>query len=287
MLIDSGLARRTINDRIQAIKLLFRWGVSEQLVPSSIAQAMSTVRGLERGRTAAKETAPIKPINDSIIVQTLPHLPQVVADMVRFQRFTGCRPSEVCQIRPADIDRSGEVWLYAPQEHKTEHHGQSRVIAIGPQAQSVLRPYLERDPQTYCFNPKDSEAKRRAVQHEKRVVPIKYGNRPGTNSKRHPKRKPGGCYTADSYRRAIHRVCKKNSIEKWAPNRIRHTTGTEIRKEFGLEAAQVLLGHSKADTTQIYAERDLAKAVEVAHVKWVDIITIVSGVITRVGQRHW
>ena len=50
----------------------------------------------------------------------------------------------------------------------------------------------------------------------------------------------------------------------WSPNQIRHTAGTEIRKRFGLEAAQVALGHSSADVTQIYAERDLTKAADVA-----------------------
>ena len=33
--------------------------------------------------------------------------------------------------------------------------------------------------------------------------------------------------------------------------------------KFGLEAAQVTLGHAKADVTQIYAERDLNKAASV------------------------
>jgi integrase len=45
---------------------------------------------------------------------------------------------------------------------------------------------------------------------------------------------------------------------------LRHTAATEIQSKFGLEAAQVVLGHSTADVTQIYAERDLAKAMEVA-----------------------
>ncbi len=35
---------------------------------------------------------------------------------------------------------------------------------------------------------------------------------------------------------------------------------TVVRKDFGLEAAQVVLGHSRADVTQIYAERDLEMA---------------------------
>ncbi len=39
-----------------------------------------------------------------------------------------------------------------------------------------------------------------------------------------------------------------------------HTRATEIRERYGVEAPQVVLGHSKASTTEIYAERDLAKA---------------------------
>jgi site-specific recombinase XerD len=46
-------------------------------------------------------------------------------------------------------------------------------------------------------------------------------------------------------------------LAKWSPNRLRHTAGTTIRKQFGLEAAQVVLGDTKANTTEIYAERDL------------------------------
>ncbi len=174
---------------------------------------------------------------------------------------------------------SGDVWQYRPESHKTEHHGRERIILIGPQAQDVLRPYLLRDKETYCFVPADSERKRRAELHEARKIPLHYGNRPGTNRKRKPKRAAGGRYTTDSYRRAIDRACDKAfpapddatpeqarqwKIEhRWAPNRLRHSAATEIRKRFGLEAAQVVLGHSDADVTQIYAERDMAKAAAV------------------------
>jgi site-specific recombinase XerC len=40
------------------------------------------------------------------------------------------------------------------------------------------------------------------------------------------------------------------------PNQLRHAHATEVRKRFGLEAAQVALGHETADLTQVYAERD-------------------------------
>jgi site-specific recombinase XerC len=52
-------------------------------------------------------------------------------------------------------------------------------------------------------------------------------------------------------------------LEAWSPNQLRHSAATEIRRRFGLEAAQVALGHSKADVTQVYAERDMTKAAAV------------------------
>ena len=42
------------------------------------------------------------------------------------------------------------------------------------------------------------------------------------------------------------------------------TPGTLIRREFGLEAAQLALGHSSAKVTDaVYAERDMARVLEV------------------------
>lgn len=79
-----------------------------------------------------------------------------------------------------------------------------------------------------------------------------------------PKRQPRERYTTDSYRRAVHRVCKKRDIERWEPNRLRHTSATEIRKRFGIEAAQVICGHERAEVTQVYAERNLELAKKVA-----------------------
>ncbi len=150
--------------------------------------------------------------------------------------------------------------------------------------------YLVRDPEAYCFRPVDSEAKRRAAMTAARKTPLSCGNRPGTNRKRKPRKPPGEKYDVAAYRRAITRACdlafphpelsgirpsmltpeqrtelaKWQSDHRWAPNQLRHAAATEVRREFGLEAAQVVLGHASANTTQIYAARDLQKGVEVA-----------------------
>ncbi len=265
--IDKGNARPYVNDQMRRVVQVFRWAAAEGLIPASVPQTLGIIPGLRKGRCKSPEPAPVLPVDDAIVDATLPHLPEVVADMVRFQRFTGCRPAEVCLLRPCDVDRSNDdVWVYVPESHKTEHHGRARAIFIGPKAQEVLLRYLARDSQAYCFRPCDSEEKRRAELHANRVTPLSCGNRPGTNRKRRRslKKTPGDRYTTDSYRRAITRACEKHDIEKWSPNRLRHTAATEIRREFGLEAAQVVLGHAQANVTEVYAERDVSKGIEVA-----------------------
>lgn len=276
-MVVAGWSRGTVNKRIAIIKRMVKWAVGEELIPPSIYHGLQAVGGLHKGRTEAPEPEAVKPVPEALVQATLPELPEVVADMVRFQRLTGCRPAEVCMVRPCDVDRSGQVWEYRPESHKTEHHGRERVILVGPKAQSVLAPYLLRPSEAYCFSPTDTVRKKLVMRHANRKTPLNQGNRPGTNRKRKPLRSAGDCYTRDSYRRAIHKTIDKINrqrkkealtagtkkpelMEKWCPNRLRHSTATEIRKKFGLEAAQVVLGHAAADVTQVYAERDLELA---------------------------
>lgn len=110
----------------------------------------------------------------------------------------------------------------------------------------------------------DSEAKRRAAATAARVTPLSCGDRPGTNRKADPLRRPGESYNAASLRRAIHRACDKAGVERWAPNQLRHAAATEVRAKFGLEAAQTILGHSTARMSEHYAEKNLAAGAEVA-----------------------
>ena len=49
----------------------------------------------------------------------------------------------------------------------------------------------------------------------------------------------------------------------WTPHRLRHTAGTAIRREYGIELARIILGHSTAFTTEVYAEADSEQAREV------------------------
>ena len=48
------------------------------------------------------------------------------------------------------------------------------------------------------------------------------------------------------------------------PHQLRHTAATRVRKEFGLEAARVALGHRDMRITDDYAELDQGLAKQVA-----------------------
>jgi integrase len=51
---------------------------------------------------------------------------------------------------------------------------------------------------------------------------------------------------------------------RWHPHQLQHNAATEIRRAFGLEAAQLALGHSLAQMTEaVYAERDGSKVAEI------------------------
>ena len=264
-LIERGLKRSTINHYLQHVISAFRFAVENEKLPETVYRSLNAVERLRKGRCEAPESQRVKPADAKIVSKTIMHLPPVIADMVRLQLVTAMRPAEVCDIRPKDVDRSGEVWIYTPASHKTEHHDRERIIPIGKEGQRILAPYLLREETAFCFSPAESMTRVRDIRTQQRVTAKSCGNRVGTNRKRKPKRKPGGQYNSRAYGRRIREVCKKHGIPTWAPNQLRKLRATEIRAIGGLEAAQVILGHSsKAVTEQYYADPNTQAAIEVA-----------------------
>lgn len=263
-MIDSGRCRRLINKDVNRIRGMYRWAVEHELVPVAVLQALRSVAGLRRGRSEAREVEPVGPVPEAHVRDTLPFLSPQVAAMVQVQLLTGARPGEVCGLRPSDLAATrDEVWLYRPSEHKTEHFERERVVMIGPRAQTVLRPWLDRAPDSTCFSPSEVVEARNARKRAERRSPMTPSQ--ATRIRRpNPKRKPGGRYGRNAYRVAIQRACIKAGVPVWTPLQLRHNAATTIRALYGLEAAQVVLGHAKADVTEVYAEKDLALARRVA-----------------------
>jgi integrase len=252
-MIDLKRARSTINRRISMIKRMFAWGVEEELIPARIAEPLRYVRNLMQGRSEAKETEPVTPVAEKHVYATLPYTSPVVAAMIELQLITGMRSGELCIMRPCDIDTSGKIWYYTPSKHKTQHHGHKRIIALGPKAQQLLKPYLKRKIDSYCFSPAE------ALHLHKSYTPCRSD----------PKFIPGDRYDHSSYRRAIDyaiEAARKVGVKvpNWTPHQLRHTAATRIRKEMGLDAARAVLGHRHLAITDDYAEIDQALATTAA-----------------------
>lgn len=266
-MIESGWTRRVINKSVDRIRRLYKWAVGEELVPESSWRSLKAVDGLKRGRSAAKEKPTIGPVSRSVVEETLRFTPPTVAAMARFQLATGCRPGEVCGISFDQVDMTGEVWEYRPVLHKTKHKDRERIIFLGPVAQTILRERSTVRRTDAIFSPRTAHDERCGCRGRRTTT--KVGGK-----------LIGSQYTVSSYRRAIHfavraanRWVKSHSsdcgpnlptVTFWHPNQLRHSFATETRRVHGLEAAQVLLGHAKADVTQVYAERDAELARRVA-----------------------
>jgi integrase len=220
-LLHQGLARRYINKQLGRIKRMFGWAVEEELLPVAVHQALLRVKDLKKGKQQAREK----------------------------------------QMRAIDIDMAGAVWEYRPRRYKTEHHNhegspdRERVVFLGPRAQALLKPYLTLNVTDFLFSPIRSEDGRNAGRRDRRETPL------WPSHAKRKRRKRGGAplrdhYDVASYRRAVRRACLKAGVPIWCPLQLRHARGTEVRKRFGLEASQAVLGHSELGVTQVYAEVD-------------------------------
>lgn len=265
MLVLEGRPRVTVNRTVKTIRRLFKWAASEELVPAAAWHGLSTVSALQKGRTDAPEVAKVDEVPDAVVEATLPHLSRIVGTMAQVQRLTGARPGEVCLMRPADIDRSGEVWVYTPEHHKLDWRDddEPRRLAIGPECQKLLVPYLLRHPKAYCFSPAEAVKEHNACRREERKTKL-WPSHVKRQRKGSGGRKARERYDSVSYRRAIHRACKAAGIDQWSPNQLRHLRAGEIKERLGIEVAGAVLGHRHLKTTEIYADRKLKQSIEAA-----------------------
>jgi integrase len=231
-------ARRTINAKVSRMVRMFAWAADpEQGYVSALTLAkVKSVRPLKYGRSGARETDGLGPVDRQQVMDLLASLFEPLADgrkvsrsivrsrqrlatMIELQLESGMRPGELCSMRREDLTREGDVWLYEPREHKTEHRGRKRVIVIYGPAAAILSRWM---------------TQRRIV--GKGAV---FGMRPA------------------GYRQAIQRQLERAGLPAWTPHQLRHTMATEKRVEFGLDVVQALLGHASIRTTERYAGQDM------------------------------
>lgn len=273
------LARGYVNDLVRAVKTMFAWLKRRRLVAANTLSEVRQVRALAPG-DGGRETNPVPPVADWVVAATVCECSPTVRAMVALQRATGMRPGELCSMRRRDLSTSpaevlavpGQsravaavevdgvpIWFYVPAKHKNLHRGKMRAVAIGPDGQRALAPFLDRNPDDYLFRPADeiSPAEGRAL-------------------------RVGPCYCPRSYHNAIVRaVARANRIRKqaaerglvpvfvqiphWSPNQLRHAAAEAVAEKVDAESAANMLGHSASRRAlDAYVQGCILRAAETA-----------------------
>jgi integrase len=291
-LVDAGLARATINQAINRIRHMFKWGVENQIINPSVLQGLQAIAGLRIGRSEAKETQPVRPVPDAFVDAVLPFVSPQVAAMISLQRVTGMRSGEVAIMRGCDFEMNRRVWIYTPETHKTAWHGHQRKVYLGPKAQAIVRPFLRSDLQAYLFSPAEAEAERNdrrlgvvSSDRKTKVYPSELRGRQRRRDARQdkPRKRPLRAHydTASYYKAVVYGIEAANRarlaeggakgidpekielVPHWHPHQLRHNAATALRREHGIEVARIILGHRSAAITEVYAEVDHTRAIDV------------------------
>ena len=263
------------NSAIANVRRFFAWLESEGLVSPGKAEHLATVKPL---RTAGN-TEP-KTVDDATLDAVCLHACPTVAAMIRLQRLTAARPSEICVMRPCDIDRSRDVWVYRPESHKTAYLGKDRAIPLGATCQAILTPFLDRPDGDYLFDPAEAlewwwchKTGKQSPDRKTKVYASELRRRARLKEERRRqrarKRRCAPRYTRQTYRQAVLYAIDRarnagESVPHWYPYMLRHTRLTEVQDQYGWDDAAAVAGHESVNTTKRYAHLRHERALRIA-----------------------
>lgn len=238
---DGTTGRKETNKRIGRIKKLFRWAAEMMLISPTVWHGLQAVSGLQAGRGQARESADVKPVPLEHVEKTLLCMPEVFADIVRVQMYSGARAGEILKMRTCDIEKNGlpSVWIFSPVSHKNAWRGHGRQIVFGPRAQLVLTKYLRSEsPEAVLFKPGMGR-------------PRKQVNR-------------RTCYNVVDLDKAIDRACRKANVPHWSSHQLRHLAAQLAEQQVSIEGARAYLGQKSVNMAAHYSGINLNAAAEVA-----------------------
>ena len=281
----------TVNKKVKMILTVFRFGKRHNLLRADAMEDLASIVHLNESRpeyhhetSVLKASERVQPVDDVLFWQTVDHddLSPMLRDMLLVQYYAGCRPEDVCRMRGAAINRDDpECWLYVPSEvingkpfstHKNDHKMKNRllpqalddpncrIIGIAGDAQTILQPYLEQLPnhEQYLFSSTRERKRFHQDRTANRVSDPRHGNRPKGNNE-FADTDFDHSYSSSSYAEKLSRFLKRNELQHWSPNQIRHKGATDIATN-ALKQAQNLLGHSNHQMTTNYTSINVAKA---------------------------
>ncbi|NOX57996.1 MAG: tyrosine-type recombinase/integrase [Planctomycetes bacterium] len=180
-------------------------------------------------------------------------------------------PKAQAVISPFLQGRSVDAFLFSPAEAEAERRAAQHAARCTPMGHG-------NGPGTNCIDdptrsPRDqytSDSYRRAIQ---RGCDLAFPLPEPIARKRVPARgRKAGATRWETENELKRRLGEKGRAElakwrkahRWHPHQLRHNAATHLRREFGLEAAQLALGHASAAITDaVYAERDQTRVIDI------------------------
>ncbi|MFW5451816.1 MAG: tyrosine recombinase XerC [Methylophagaceae bacterium] len=227
-----GLAGRSIQRSLSAIRSLYRFLIREQLADNNPAQAVQAPK-VEKRLPATLDVDQMSGLLDNVqqdsVIANRDHA------MMELFYSSGLRLAELASLDCRDVD-FGDQLVYV-----TGKGNKGRVIPIGKMAITALKNWLEQREQWGCYD-------------QAALFITQQGRRLGVRS----------------IQKRLDYWGKKQGIsDQVHPHRLRHAFASHMLEASGdLRAVQELLGHADISTTQIYTHVDfqhLAKVYDAAH----------------------
>ena len=272
--VDKGYARDYCNKLTGFVRAMFVWGIDYEYVTEEDAGRLKLVSPVHKKEAPNRPKR--KPVPDDVVIATLPHLLPTVADMVRVQRLAVMRPSEVCNMKVGEIDRSRKIWIYVPPEHKNKWRDQVRIIPLGKHEQAILEQRMTgKEPDQYVFTPQEAMRERCERDAANRKTPVQPSQQERKEKRaENPKRKFRECYNASAYRRSITRTIETvneqlpddKKIQHWFPYMLRHAAVSDLAGTdgAGLDVARAVAGQKSLSVTMGYNHADVKIAIKAA-----------------------
>lgn len=179
-------------------------------------------------------------------------------------------PRAMKLLKPRLRDDAAEAYIFSPaatyaeslkrrNENRVTPAKQGNKPGTNRKAEPAVKPGEQYTVQTY------NRAVQRAADAADAAALAKRGGEPATKCPHcgasHPTWRRHRAHVVAAHpdeKRPPHRspTAVNRLVPRWHPHQLRHNYATAIRKQFGIEAARILLGHRTIDVTEIYAERD-------------------------------
>ena len=215
------LSRTEVNRRVNGIRQMFRWGVSEELVPPSTLASLRSVSGLRAGE--GRDNPARKPADPAAVRALAAELRarghHGHASVLEILRWTGCRPEEVCSLTAADVRQTSAGLELHIRNHKTRKSTNAdRIIPLNDRAESLMH---------------DAIAKHRNIDPDRRLF-LSLRGRPFGSSR---------------FYYLLRKTADAAGLDRVEPYGLRHLGATEAI-EAGMSEAETaaLLGHSPSST---------------------------------------